>query len=218
MANSKLDLAGAVRCDVVFRHTFPSGNAVEHVRTVFDSATTAGNQAPDVAGDMYGVWLGAHVLTKEFVAVRREQIQAALEGEQSTGSAHEGWAMHLRAAELALFTDDVARGLVADQPQVAAGQAGPALAHRQLRIFISAVEKRAAASPISERTPTLDILANPRLVLGGDSEDAKATQIALGWLDAQAETTFYRQVMGVNSLTVPSIFAVLLNLLCCWRC
>ena len=187
------DVSTASRHDLIIRHTRPDGTSTEHRRTLFDATASVGNQAPDADADIYGIWMGTHVVGEPYLDVEHDRLEGEV-GEMNAGSS-----LYLRAAELALQTDRSADRLYEEN------ELSGAFVYDELRIVIAALETRTAG--VDGQTPSFDILANPRSVIGAD--DAPSIQVAFGWSDALTEAALFQQITGVPALTTPSVFEAL---------
>jgi hypothetical protein len=185
------NIASASRHDVVFRHTRPDGTVTDHRRILFDAASAIGNQAPDVGTDVYGIWLGAHVVGEPFVDIEYGRV---VDEEDTSGNG-----LYMRAAELALQTDYGSTHLFEEQEG--------AFIYEDLRIIIAGAETRTIGQ--DTQLPSLDILANPRHVIG--TEDTVAMYVAMGWADALTEGALLHQITGVPGLTAPAVFHGLID-------
>ncbi|MCH7839704.1 MAG: hypothetical protein IID38_05660 [Planctomycetes bacterium] len=183
-------LEGASRQDLIIRHIAPNGATANHRRTLFDAASAVVNQAPDIETDLYSIWIGAHVVSSLFHDLESRRFDPANDLAA---------ALRLRSIELAMETDNAAWQLFTDHDQ------DGAVFFDSVRVIISSREKRFRDR--DEVTPSLDLLANPRRILG--NSDPAAMQVALGMTDAMVESMFFQRATGLSALSVPDIFAAL---------
>lgn len=183
-------VGSARRQDLVIRHLRPDGAVVTHRRILFDSNSTSGNRTPDAETDQYAIWIGAHATGPLFHQFERESLTAP----NSTANR-----LRMRAIELAVETDHAAWRVFENNDEAGT------VRFDDLRIIIAAREKRDAAS--DALTPSLDLLANPRRIVGND--DPIAVQVALGMSDAMVEGVVLERATGMHALSVPNIFAAL---------
>ncbi len=183
-------LEGVSRQDLIIRLVAPDGTTTDHRRTLFDTASSVVNQAPDVESDLYSVWIGAHVVTPLFHDLESRRFDP----EDDLAAA-----LRLRSIELAMETDNAGWQLFTNHDEAGA------VFFDSMRVIISSQEKRLTSS--GALTPGLDLLANPRRILGNDNP--VAMQVALGMTDAMVESMVFQRVTGVSALAVPDIFAAL---------
>ena len=183
-------LEGVSRQDLIIRHITSDGTTTDRRRTLFDSSSSVVNQAPDVGIDLYSIWIGAHVVSSLFHDLESRRFDP----EDDVAAA-----LRLRSIELAMETDNAAWQVFTNNDEAGA------VFFDSMRVIISSQEKRFTIS--DALTPSLDLLANPRRILGND--DPVAMQVALGMIDAMVESTFFQRTTGVSALAVPDIFAAL---------
>ncbi len=185
-------LDSVTRHALIIRHITPSGEATEHIRTLFDSASSAANQSPDVGVDIYAIWFGASLVGPSYLQI--ESDLADLAG----GTQNPEEFLRLRAIELAVETDNAAWRLFED-----AGEDG-IVSYDTVRVIIAAQERRGVVTD-GPLLPSLDLLANTRLIYG--NENPISMQVSLGITDAMVEGMVLERSTGMPALTVPEIFA-----------
>ncbi len=200
------DVTDLERHELVFRYVVPGQDSIDYTRILFDRTAGLANQSPTSGSDVYALWFGSSVIGEPYL--RMEETLTDL----SRDDAETGDVLYLRAAQLAMETDNAAWQLFENSDQQAGWPVDGGFFFDGVRIVIAAQEQR--FDGYSGLTPSLDLVANTRRILG--SSDPVAARFALGLFDAMVEgavlerTTGKSQLAGGSSgVTVPDIFAAM---------